>query len=400
MANIKKVTARKILDSRGDFTLETDIMLDDGTIGRSSVPAGASKGRYEAYRVSDVEKAIANTQILSRSIIGQKAEDQEKIDLAMINTDGTANKSNLGGNVILALSLATCDAAAKANKMPLYKYISEISGAKLNQFSLPIPMFNIINGGKHADNNLSFQEFMVIPLGNKSFKQRVEDADEIFHQLKSDLKAMGLSTNVGDEGGFAPKLNSNEEAMELITNAIVKTGHKPREDAAIGLDIAASSIPNLPAVTYPLSPVSYYQKISNNYPIALIEDGLGEDDWNGWTQLTETLGKSLKIIGDDLFTTNPKRIEKGITQKCANGLIIKPDQIGTLTEMFKTIRIAKQGNYTIIISHRSGETESTFIADLAVGVGAQLIKSGAPSRGERVAKYNQLIRIEEELALS
>ncbi len=397
MAVIKKIESRKILDSRGDFTIEVDVYLDDGSMGRASVPSGASKGRYEAFRVTDIDKALSNIQILAKSLIGQKAEDQQRIDIAMINTDGTANKSNLGGNVILAISLAVCEAAAKSAKIPLFKYIAQTSGIKIDKFKLPIPMFNIINGGKHADNNLPFQEFMVIPSGNKSFKQRVEEGVDIFHQLKTDLKAMKLSTNVGDEGGFAPKLNTNEEAMELLTNAIVKAGYKPREDTGIGIDVAASAITNFSAVTYPLSPISYYQKISNTYPITLIEDGLGEDDWDGWTKLTATIGNKVKIIGDDLYTTNPNRLQKGVAQKCANGIIIKPDQIGTLTETFKTIRMAKESNYTIIISHRSGETESTFISDLAVGVGADLIKTGAPSRGERVAKYNQLIRIEEEL---
>ncbi len=397
MAIIQKIIPRKILDSRGDFTIEVDIYLDDGSFGRTSVPSGASKGKYEAFRVTDIDKAIQNIEILSKILIGQNAFDQERIDISMINTDGTANKSNLGGNVILALSLATSVAAANSKKMPLFKYLREISKINENDFKLPFPMFNIINGGQHADNNLSFQEFMIIPVGNRSFKQMVEDGTEIFHQLKSDMKKMKLSTNVGDEGGFAPKLNTNEEAIELITNAIIKSGHKPREDVSIGLDVAASSISNLPAVTYPLSPIAYYQKITENYPIILIEDGLGEDDWENWTKLNQAIGSKVKIIGDDIYTTNPQRLQKGIIQKCANGVIIKPDQIGTLTETFKTVRMAKEANYTIIISHRSGETESTFISDLAVGVNANFIKTGAPSRGERVAKYNQLIRIEEKL---
>lgn len=397
MALIQKIVPRKILDSRGDFTIEVDVYLDDQSFGRASVPSGASKGKYEAFRVTDIEKAINNIEILSKILIGQNAYDQERIDISMINTDGTANKSNLGGNVILALSLAIAVAASKSKKMPLFKYLREISKITDTNFKMPYPMFNIINGGQHADNNLSFQEFMVIPVGNRSFKQMVEDGAEIFQQLKSDMKSMKLSTNVGDEGGFAPKLNTNEEAIELITNAIIKSGHKPREDVAIGLDVAASSIPNLQAVTYPLSPVSYYQKITENYPIILIEDGLGEDDWANWTKLNQTIGDRIKIIGDDIYTTNPVRLQRGIVEKCANGIIIKPDQIGTLTETFKTVRMAREANYTIIISHRSGETESTFISDLAVGVNADFIKTGAPSRGERVAKYNQLIRIEEKL---
>lgn len=397
MAKIKQVVGRQILDSRGDPTLEADVILEDGIIGRSSVPSGASTGRYEAFKLEDINKAINNVSILGRNLIGHEADDQERIDLMMINTDASANKSNLGGNVLLAISLACCEAAAKTLKLPLYKYIARISKMGITEFRLPTPMFNIINGGKHADNNLSFQEFMVIPIGVGTFRQKLTDGDEIFKQLKDDLKKMGLSTNVGDEGGFAPKLNSNEEAIELITNAIMKTGHTPREDAGIGLDVAASSIADLAPVTYPLSPVDYYKKISETYPIILLEDGLSEDDWAGWTKLNAALGSKIKIIGDDLYTTNSARLQKGIELKAANGIIIKPDQIGTLTETFRTIKLAKQAGYTIIISHRSGETESTFIADLAVGVGAEMIKTGAPSRGERVAKYNQLLRIEEEL---
>lgn len=397
MAKIKQVVGRQILDSRGDPTLEVDVILEDGIIGRSSVPSGASTGRYEAFKVEDTNKAINNVSILGKNLIGHDADDQERIDLMMINTDASANKSNLGGNVLLAISLACCEAAAKTLKLPLYKYIAQISKMGITQFILPTPMFNIINGGKHADNNLSFQEFMVIPIGGGTFRQKLTDGDEIFKQLKTDLKKMGLSTNVGDEGGFAPKLNSNEEAVELITNAIIKTGHTPREDAGLGIDVAASSIADLSPVTYPLSPVDYYKKMIETYPIILLEDGLSEDDWAGWTKLNALLGSKIKVIGDDLFTTNSARLQKGIELKAANGIIIKPDQIGTLTEAFRTIKLAKQAGYTVIISHRSGETESTFIADLAVGVGAQFIKTGAPSRGERVAKYNQLLRIEEEL---
>lgn len=399
MSIIKRIIPRKILDSRGDFTLEVDVYLDDGSMGRASVPSGASKGHHEACRVSDVEKSIANAQILAKSIIGRDAREQQKIDVAMIDTDATANKCSLGANVVLAISLAVCEAAANCARKPLYQYISELSEIKMNGYQLPTPMFNIINGGQHADNNLPFQEFMIVSIGSRSFKQKVEDGAEVFHQLKNDLRQMNLSTNVGDEGGFAPRLNSNEEAIELITNAIIKTGHRPKEDMAIAIDVAASSIANLPAVTYPLSPIAYYQKITNTYPITMIEDGLDEDAWNDWLALTAALGDKIAIIGDDLFTTNPQRLQKGIQEKCANGIIIKTDQIGTLTETFKTIKMAKAANYTIIISHRSGETESTFISDLAVGVGADFIKTGAPSRGERTAKYNQLIRIEEKIVI-
>lgn len=397
MSKIKDIRARQILDSRGDPTIEAEVILDNGVSGRASVPSGASTGRYEAHKIEDIAKAIVNVQNLRSSLVGQDAADQEKIDLLMINTDGSIRKTNLGANTTLAISLACCEAAAKDTGNPLYKYINLISGIRLDSFKLPIPMFNIINGGKHADNNLSFQEFMVIPEGEKNFKQRLEAGTKVFHTLKEHLKKMNLSTNVGDEGGFAPRLNSNEEAMELIVHSTAEAGFQPNSDISIGLDIAASSISDLNSITYPLSPLAYYQKIVDEYPISLIEDGLGEDAWEDWTKLTQTLGGRIKLIGDDIFTTNFERLQEGIKRKVANGIIIKPDQIGTLTETFKTIKLAKDAGYVCVISHRSGETESSFIADLAVGVGAEYIKAGAPSRGERVAKYNQLLRIEEEL---
>lgn len=397
MSSIKDIRGRKVLDSRGNPTLEVDVILDSGVLGRESVPSGASTGRYEAHKLEDIDKSVVNVETLRSSLVGQNPKNQEKIDLAMINSDGSIRKTNLGANTTLAISLATCDAAAKDAKIPLYKYINSISGIKFNAFKIPIPMFNIVNGGKHADNNLSFQEFMVIPEGEKSFKQRLNAGVKVFHTLKDHLKKMNLSTNVGDEGGFAPRLNSNEEAMELIVHSINAAGFQPNSDISIGLDIAASSIQDLNSITYPLSPVAYYQKIVDEYPISLIEDGLGEDDWEEWSQLTQKLGSRIKLIGDDIFTTNFERLQEGITRKVANGIIIKPDQIGTLTETFKTIKLAKETGYVCVISHRSGETESNFIADLAVGVGAEYIKSGAPSRGERVTKYNQLLRIEEEL---
>lgn len=397
MSLIKDIRGRKVLDSRGNPTLEVDVILDSGVLGRQSVPSGASTGRYEAHKIEDINVSIANVQNLRSSLVGQDSAYQEKIDLLMINTDGSIRKTNLGANTTLAISLACCEATAKDSKIPLYKHINSISGINLKNFSMPIPMFNIINGGKHADNNLSFQEFMVIPQGEKSFKQRLDAGTKVFHTLKDHLKKMNLSTNVGDEGGFAPRLNSNEEAMELIVHSASEAGFQPNSDISIGLDIAASSIPDLSSITYPLSPVEYYQKIADEYPISLIEDGLGEDAWEEWVKLTQALGGRIKLIGDDIFTTNFERLQEGIKRHVANGIIIKPDQIGTLTETFKTIKLAKENNYACCISHRSGETESTFIADLAVGVGAEYIKTGAPSRGERVAKYNQLLRIEEEL---
>ncbi|EKD55940.1 MAG: hypothetical protein ACD_58C00330G0001 [uncultured bacterium] len=397
MAKITQIKGRKILDSRGDYTIEVDVYSDDGTMGRASIPSGASTGRYEAFKLTDIDQVIANIGNLEVALVGQEITDQEKIDLLMINSDGTANKSKLGGNTILAISLAVCEAAAKSEKIPLYKYIARIYGVSENNFRMPIPMFNIINGGKHADNNLPFQEFMIIPMGQKTIHERVFEGDKVFKELKAIIKKMGLSTSVGDEGGFAPRLNSNEEALELLKMAITNAGYVPKQDMGIGIDVAASSIPDLSPITYPLSPIDYYKKISTKYPVVLIEDGLSEDDWANWELITQTLGSQVKIIGDDLFTTNSQRLQMGIDRKAANGIIIKPDQIGTLTETFKTIKLAKQAGYTVIISHRSGETESTFIADLSVGVGAEFIKTGAPDRGERVAKYNQLLRIEEEL---
>ncbi len=395
MAKIKFIRARKIVDSRANYTLEVDVILDDGAWGRSSVPSGASTGRYEAFMQTDIDKAINNVDILSKSLIGQEASEQEKVDLLMINTDGSANKENLGGNTILAISLAVAEAQANSLRMPLYRYIGQLIGN--NNFKLPIPLFNILNGGKHADNNLPFQEFMIIPDGDGSFSDRLAKGVKVYHQLKDDLHKIGLSVAVGDEGGFAPRINSNEEAMELVTGAITHAGYTPREDVAMGIDVAASSIADLSPITYPLDPIRYYQKIVSEYPIVLLEDPLSEDDWEGWAKINQTLGGQIKIIGDDIFTTNPTRLERGIREKSANGLIIKPDQIGTLTEAMRAVKMAKQAGFSVVVSHRSGETESTFIADLAVGVGADFIKTGAPCRGERVAKYNQLLRIEEEI---
>lgn len=398
MARIKDIRGRKILDSRANTTLEVDVLLGDGAWGRASVPSGASAGSHETYKLEDIDKAVENVDILAKNLIGQEASDQEKIDLLMINTDGSPEKQNLGGNVILAISLAVCEAQANSLRIPLYRYIASLYGLK-NNFALPTPLFNIINGGKHADSNLPFQEFMIIPLGQKSFKQKLEEGAMVFKLLKKNLHEMGMAVAVGDEGGFAPKLNSNEEALEILTNTIQKSGLKPREEMGIGLDVAASSIPDLNPITYPLDPLRYYQKIVNEYPIVYLEDGLGEDDWEGWSKLTKLLGGQIKIVGDDLFTTNPARIERGVRERSANAIIIKPDQIGSLTETLRAIKLAKQAGFSIVVSHRSGETESTFIADLVVGVGAEFIKSGAPSRGERVSKYNQLLRIEEELSI-
>ncbi len=397
MSAIKEIKGRKIFDSRGNPTIEVDVTLASGAFGQESVPSGASTGSHEVFKLENIEQAVKNVEILKQSLINQEAQDQEKLDLLMINVDGTKQKKNIGGNTILAVSLAICEAAAKELDIPLFSYINKISGVKMQSFQMPTPLFNIINGGKHADSNLPIQEFMIVPRLGNSFREKMETGVKVFHHLKEHLKKMNLSTNVGDEGGFAPALNSNEEAMEVIVEAIRHSGFEPGDDVAMCLDVAASSIADLKAMTYPLSPIDYYEKLLDEYPIKIIEDPLDENDWQGWQEITRRLGGRIKIVGDDIFTTNPELFKKGIELKVANSVLIKPDQIGTLSETFRTIRMAIENKYDVIISHRSGETESTFIADLAVGVGANYIKTGAPSRGERIAKYNQLLRIEERL---
>lgn len=397
MSAIKDIKGRKIYDSRGNPTIEVDVILEQGIIGRASVPSGASTGKTEVFKITDIKQALTNIESLKQNLVNQNASDQEKLDLLMINIDGSKRKNNLGGNVILALSLAICNAAANEKKIPLFRYINSISGINLSEFKMPIPYFNIINGGKHSDNNLPFQEFMVVPQIDGTFSQKLEAGVNVYQHLKKDLKEKNLTTNVGDEGGFAPQISVNEEAMELLVDAIEHTGLKPNEDMTIALDVAASSIPDLNAVTYPSSPIDYFEKILDEYPISSIEDPLIEDDVNGWVEITKRLGNKINIVGDDIFTTNPEIFEKYAKMGIANTILIKPDQIGTLTETIKTIKLARAHNYKVMISHRSGETESAFISDLAVGAGADYIKSGAPSRGERVAKYNQLLRIEEDL---
>jgi enolase len=396
MSVIKDIRSRKIFDSRGNPTIETEVILSNGVSGRQSVPSGASTGDHEVFKIEDIQKAIRNVEALKPSLINQEVKDQEKLDLLMINLDGTKQKKNLGGNVILSISLAICEAGALDSGMALYEYINHLSQIRLSKFNLPIPWFNIINGGKHADGHLPFQEFMVVPIVGDTFKEKMDAGVKIFHSLKNHLKKMNLSTNVGDEGGFAPSLNSNEEAMEVIVESIKQAGFYPGKDISMCLDVAASSIADLNSVTYPLLPIDYYEKIITEYPITIIEDPLDENDWQGWKEMTQRLGGKIKLVGDDIFTTNPELFKKGIEMNIANCILVKPDQIGTLSETLRTIRLAKENNYDVTISHRSGETESTFIADLAVGVGAQYIKTGAPSRGERVAKYNQLLRIEEK----
>jgi len=409
--DIKWVKARQILDSRGNPTLETDVGLESGLVARASVPSGASTGEHEAVELRDggekwmgkgVMKAVKNVnEIIGPKIKGEDCTHQAKIDEIMIEIDGTPNKNKLGANAILGVSLATAKAAAQALHLPLYKYLG---GAEAR--ILPTPMMNVLNGGKHADNNVDLQEFMIMPIGAKSFKEGLRWASETFHSLKKVLRNKGYSTAVGDEGGFAPNLSSNREALELMVEAIEKAGYSCGKDIALALDPAASSFYEkgkyiLKAEEQKertsLEMVDFYEKLISDFPIISIEDGLAEDDWDGWKILTQRLGERIQIVGDDIFVTNTQRLKKGIELKVANSILIKPNQIGTLTETFEAVRLAKENGYTAVVSHRSGETEDTTIADLTVGMGTGQIKSGSCSRSERIAKYNQLLRIEEDL---
>ena len=412
MALISAVYAREILDSRGNPTVEVEVWLDDGSMGRAAVPSGASTGAYEAVELRDgdkdrymgkgVSKAVDNVNdIIAEALIGLDPIRQVEIDKMLIRLDGTPNKGNLGANAILGVSMAVAKAAAASVDVPLYMYLGGI-----NAKELPVPMMNILNGGAHADNNVDIQEFMAMPVGAPSFSEALRMNTEIYHNLKAVLKERGLSTAIGDEGGFAPNLSSNEEAIEVIVAAIEKAGYKPGEEVAIALDIAASEIYkngkyNLAGegvVKTSAQMVDYYAALCEKYPIVSIEDGLDEDDWKGWALLTKKLGGKVQLVGDDLFVTNSERLSRGITEGVANSILIKVNQIGTLTETFSTIEMAKRAGYTCIISHRSGETEDTTLADIAVAVNAGQIKTGAPARTDRVAKYNQLLRIEEDLA--
>ncbi|HEY8361767.1 MAG TPA: phosphopyruvate hydratase [Tissierellaceae bacterium] len=413
MSTIIDVYAREVLDSRGNPTVEVEVITENGAFGRALVPSGASTGAYEAVELRDgdknrylgkgVMKAVENVNnIIANEIIGLDVFDQAAIDKLMIELDGTPNKSKLGANAILGASLAVARAAADELGLPLYQYIGGV-----NAKTLPVPMLNILNGGKHADNNVDIQEFMVMPVGAPNFREAIRMATEIFHSLKSVLKSKGLNTAVGDEGGFAPNLSSNEEALKTIVEAIEKAGYKPGEEVMLALDVAASELYDSEKRIYKLAGegrsltveemVNYYEELVNKYPIISIEDGLAEDDWDGWKLLTERLGKKIQLVGDDLFVTNTERLKKGIELGVANAILIKLNQIGTLTETLDTIEMAKVNGYTAIISHRSGETEDTTIADLAVATNAGQIKTGAPSRTDRVAKYNQLLRIEDGL---
>ncbi|MBM4445997.1 MAG: phosphopyruvate hydratase [Chloroflexi bacterium] len=410
-ANIKTIKAREILDSRGNPTIEVQVELSDGTTGIAAVPSGASTGKYEAVELRDgdkcrygglgVCKAVSNVNDkMAPALAGIAASEQAEIDQRLLELDGTANKSNLGANAILGVSLATAKAAANSANLPLYRYLGG-TAAHL----LPVPMMNILNGGKHAADSTDFQEFMVVPAGATSFSQSLQMGIEIYHALKKAIKVKGLNTNVGDEGGFAPSLASNKQAIELILAAIDLAGYKAGDDCFIALDPAASSfyddgkyiLSKEGAALTSNEMIDYYAKWVSSYPIISIEDGLDEDDWSGWISLTSKLGKKIKLVGDDLYTTNLERLERGISQKASNAILIKPNQVGTLSETLATVKRAQQVGWTTIISHRSGETEDTTIADLAVAVGSGLIKTGAPCRSERVAKYNRLLMIEEEL---
>ncbi|AEF95334.1 Enolase [Desulfotomaculum nigrificans CO-1-SRB] len=411
MTTISEVLAREILDSRGNPTLEVEVWLEDGTMGRAAVPSGASTGAYEAVELRDgdknrylgkgVLKAVENVnEIIGPEIIGMDAIDQIGIDRLMIEMDGTPNKGKLGANAILGVSLAVAKAAANFFGLPLYQYVGGV-----NAKELPVPMMNILNGGAHADNNVDIQEFMILPVGAPSFAEGLRMGAEIFHSLKSVLKGRGLNTAVGDEGGFAPNLKSNEEALAVIIEAIEKAGYKPGQDVFLGLDVAASEMYKDgkyvlagEGVTYSSDEmIEFYKKLVDKYPVITIEDGLAEDDWAGWAKLTQTLGKKVQLVGDDLFVTNTERLARGIKSGVANSILIKVNQIGTLTETLDAIEMAKRAGYTAVVSHRSGETDDTTIADLAVATNAGQIKTGAPSRIDRVAKYNQLLRIEEDL---
>ena len=411
MSTIVDVNAREILDSRGNPTVEVDVTLEDGSFGRAAVPSGASTGAYEAVELRDGEadrflgkgvmKAVTNVNtIIAPALLDSNALDQVAIDGLMLELDGTPNKSKLGANAILGVSLAVAKAAANYVGLPLYRYIGGV-----NAKELPVPMMNILNGGKHADNNVDIQEFMILPAGASSFTEALRMGAEVFHNLKSVLKKKGYNTAVGDEGGFAPNLSSNEEALEVIVEAIQKAGYKPGEDVFLGLDVAATEL--FKEGKYVLAGegktmiseqmIEFYNKLIGKYPVISIEDGLAEDDWDGWKKMTQALGKKIQIVGDDLFVTNTERVSKGIELGVANSVLIKVNQIGTLTETLNTIEMAKRAGYTAVVSHRSGETEDATIADIVVGVNAGQIKTGAPSRTDRVAKYNQLLRIEEEL---
>jgi len=411
MIAVNEIRAREILDSRGNPTVEVDVSLEIGISGRAAVPSGASTGEHEALELRDgdakrylgkgVLKAVNNVNnIIAKKLKGMPADAQAEIDRTMISLDGTDNKSKLGANAILGVSMACARAAAAYYEMPLYQYL----GGRLARI-LPVPMMNVLNGGAHADNDVDFQEYMIVPGGAKTFAEALRWGAEVFHNLKSALKARGLVTSVGDEGGFAPRMKSNQQPLDFLVAAIEKAGYKPGRDVAIALDPAASEFYKnnryqLEAEGKTLTSqqlVDYYAKLVSAYPIVSIEDGLAQDDWEGWKMITDKLGKKIQIVGDDLFVTNIKRLGRGIEKGVANSILIKLNQIGTITETLEAIELARKSGYSAVVSHRSGETEDSFIADFSVAVGCGMIKTGSASRSERIAKYNQLMRIEEEL---
>lgn len=412
MSTIQTIKAREVLDSRGNPTVEVEIIAENGAFGRAIVPSGASTGIYEAVELRDndssrylgkgVEKAVKNVnEIIAPALVGECIFKQREIDALMCQLDGTDNKGKLGANAILGVSLALAKCAAASLKIPLYRYIGGV-----NAHMIPTPMMNIINGGAHADNNIDFQEFMIMPVSAKTFKEAIRMGAEVFHHLKAVLHAKGLNTAVGDEGGFAPNLQSNEEAIQTVIEAIEKAGYKPGEDVKLAMDVASSEfyhdgkyiLPGEGNRTFTSRElVDFYAELCSKYPIVSIEDGLDQDDWEGWKYLTEKLGKKVQLVGDDFFVTNTKRLQEGIAKKTANAILIKVNQIGTLTETLEAIEMAQKANYTAVISHRSGETEDTTIADIAVATNAGQIKTGSASRTDRIAKYNQLLRIEDQL---
>ena len=414
---IQDIKAMQILDSRGNPTVQVEVITEDGYVGKASVPSGASTGSFEAVELRDgdknnylgksVEKAVENVnKRIAKKIIGMNVYDQRKIDIEMIKLDDTPNKSNLGANAILGVSLAVAKAAAHSLGIELYQYIGGIYGMEM-----PIPMMNILNGGKHSENNINIQEFMIMPVGKITFEERLKRGTEIYHTLKKVLKEKGHNVGVGDEGGFAPNLKNEEDALECITEAIKKAGYEPGKDIKLALDIASTEMYEeakkigekgyyfwkTKELKTENEMVEYLINLCEKYPISSIEDGLAEEDWEGWKILTERLGNKIQLVGDDLFVTNPKRLQRGINRNIANSILIKLNQIGTLTETLETIKLAKKNGYNVIISHRSGETEDTTIADIAVAVNAGQIKTGAPCRTDRVAKYNRLLYIENEI---
>ena len=414
MSFINNITARQILDSRGNPTIEVDVVTENGILGRAAVPSGASTGSHEAVELRDNDKAIymgksvykavnnVNT-VIREAIKGSYIFDQAEIDAKMIEIDGSPNKANLGANAILGVSLAIAKAAAEESRTPLYRYVGGV-----NANLLPIPMMNILNGGSHADNGIDFQEFMIMPVGAESFSEGLRMGTEIFHHLKAVLKDLKMSTNVGDEGGFAPNFKNNEDAIKAVMQAIDKAGYKAGEDIYIALDAAASEFYNTKEKVYHFKKstgdkltssqmVSYWSDWCKKYPIISIEDGFGEDDWDGWKLMTDELGSKIQLVGDDLFVTNVNRLADGITKGVANSILVKVNQIGTLTETINAVQLAQTNSYTSVMSHRSGETEDTTIADLAVALSCGQIKTGSASRSDRIAKYNQLLRIEEQL---